>query len=87
MEAFGPIEHFGRFVSDDPATVFDPHPTPDSWRLDSTDERSSGNVHPRGPWEIKFERRNDSVSAFMVYVHPFLGIVSEADFVGSIDRL
>lgn len=68
--AFGAIEQFGRFVADDPATVYDPHPRPGSWLHDPKDEKGpdterGSHSHPRGPWEIKYERRNDSVSAFM----------------------
>ncbi|KAG9044520.1 hypothetical protein FS837_008027 [Tulasnella sp. UAMH 9824] len=69
-EVFGAIEQFARFIADDPATVYDPHPRPGSWVHDPKDEKGPdterGNSnHPRGPWEIKYERRNDSVSAFM----------------------
>ncbi|KAG8900045.1 hypothetical protein FRC00_000091, partial [Tulasnella sp. 408] len=69
-EVFGAIEQFGRFIADDPATVYDPHPRPGSWLHDPKDEKGpdterENNSHPRGPWEIKYERRNDSVSAFM----------------------
>ncbi|KAG8955422.1 hypothetical protein FRC04_008773 [Tulasnella sp. 424] len=69
-EAFGVIEQFGRFVADDRATIYDPHPRPGSWQHDTRDEKGAQTEegfrsHPRGPWEIKYERRNDSVSAFM----------------------
>ncbi|KAG8982485.1 hypothetical protein FRB90_006755, partial [Tulasnella sp. 427] len=43
---------------------------PGAWLHDPRDEQGPSaedlsNSHPRGPWEIKYERRNDSVSAFM----------------------